>query len=93
MHSARDLIKRFSRTLKGSLQRYTSITCKGNGGRNSKGVITAYHRGGGSKTRYKFLASLSYGAFEIPGIVVALSSDQNRNALTALVYYANGVVA
>lgn len=93
MYSANTVINKFNRTLKSSLQRYTSIAYKYNGGRNSKGGITAYHRGGGSKTRYNLLASLESYLFEIPGVVVGFSTESNRNSLIALVSYANGVIA
>ncbi len=81
-----------------------SIGKKGTGGRNNMGRITAYHRGGGNKRRYRFIDNLNTNipthinktgysgkTIEITGIVKSIERDPNRTALIALVYWSNTV--
>jgi large subunit ribosomal protein L2 len=60
-------------------------------GRSASGRITVYHRGGGHRRKYR-IVDLTYKLFDVPGIVVAIEKDPNRNCFIALVAYANGLL-
>ena len=59
------------------------------GGRNSKGRVTARHRGGGAKRRYRQIdfKRLKDG---VPARVVSVEYDPNRSCYIALLHYADG---
>jgi large subunit ribosomal protein L2 len=59
------------------------------GGRNANGRITARHRGGGAKRRYRKIdfKRLKDG---IPAKVATIEYDPNRSCYIALVHYADG---
>lgn len=58
-------------------------------GRNNRGVITIRHRGGGHKRRYR-LIDFNRNKYDIPGTVVSIEYDPNRNARIALISYDDG---
>ena len=58
-------------------------------GRNSRGVITIRHRGGGHKQRYR-IVDFSREKYNIQAIVKTIEYDPNRNARIALVIYNDG---
>lgn len=58
-------------------------------GRNSQGTITARNRGGGSRRQYRMI-DFKRRKEGVPGRVVAIEYDPNRNARIALIYYADG---
>ena len=58
-------------------------------GRNNRGIITSRHRGGGHKRLYR-LIDFKRSKLGVPGKVVAVEYDPNRNARLALVYYQDG---
>ncbi len=62
---------------------------KKSGGRNVYGRITVRHRGGGAARKYRII---DFGRAErdVPGKVVAIEYDPNRNVNIALITYANG---
>nr|YP_001876618.1 ribosomal protein L2 [Welwitschia mirabilis]ABY26831.1 ribosomal protein L2 [Welwitschia mirabilis]AMA21082.1 ribosomal protein L2 [Welwitschia mirabilis] len=60
--------------------------CKG---RNNKGIITVKHRGGGHKRRYRQI-DFKRKEKDIPGKIVSIEYDPNRNACISLVHYRNG---
>ena len=60
-----------------------------NGGRNNYGRITARHRGGGHKRRYRII-DWKRNKTGIPGKVVAIEYDPNRSANLALISYVDG---
>ena len=62
---------------------------KKTGGRNNKGRITVWHRGGGAK-RLLRLVDFGQRHFDMPGKVIAIEYDPNRNAHLALLEYENG---
>ncbi|MBL8673272.1 MAG: 50S ribosomal protein L2 [Rhodospirillales bacterium] len=62
------------------------------GGRNNHGRITAPHRGGGSKQRYR-IVDFRRRKFDVPATVERLEYDPNRTAFIALVKYADGELA
>ena len=62
---------------------------KKTGGRNAQGRMTVRHRGGGAKRRYR-LIDFKRNKLGIPGKVVSIEYDPNRNARIALIHYADG---
>ncbi len=62
---------------------------KKKGGRNNQGVITARHRGGGHKQRYR-LIDFKRDKDGIPAKVDSIQYDPNRSARIALLVYADG---
>lgn len=59
------------------------------GGRNNRGKVTAYHRGGGHKRLYRKV-DFKRRKFGVPGRVERLEYDPNRTAFIALVRYEDG---
>ena len=62
------------------------------GGRNNLGRVTARHRGGGHKRRYRIIdfKRLKTG---VPAVVERLEFDPNRTAFIALIRYEDGELA
>lgn len=58
-------------------------------GRNSRGVITVRHRGGGAKRRLR-LIDFKRDKIGVPGKVATIEYDPNRSARIALIHYADG---
>nr|YP_009106437.1 ribosomal protein L2 [Geminella minor]AIT95274.1 ribosomal protein L2 [Geminella minor] len=58
-------------------------------GRNNRGIITSRHRGGGHKRLYRQI-DYQRNKIGIPGKVVAIEYDPNRNARIVLVHYKDG---
>jgi large subunit ribosomal protein L2 len=59
------------------------------GGRNSKGRVTARHRGGGAKRKYRQI-DFKRTKDGVPGRVASIEYDPNRSASIALLNYADG---
>ena len=59
------------------------------GGRNNRGEITIWFRGGGHKRRYREI-DFRRDKHGIPGKVATIEYDPNRSARIALVHYADG---
>ncbi len=59
------------------------------GGRNNKGRITVWSRGGGHKRRYR-LIDFKRRKFDVPAKVERLEYDPNRSAFIALIRYQDG---
>src|SRR5262245_33022550 len=59
------------------------------GGRNNRGKITSYHRGGGHKKRYREIDFRAQHA-DVPAKVAAIEYAPNRTARIALLHYADG---
>jgi large subunit ribosomal protein L2 len=57
---------------------------KNSSGRNSSGRITAFHRGGGHKRKYRLIDFFRYKAST--GIVCSVEYDPNRNSFISAVY-------
>ena len=64
-------------------------TLSKNGGRNNQGRITVRHHGGGAKRKYRII-DFKRNKFDVPGTVVSIEYDPNRNANIALVNYIDG---
>jgi large subunit ribosomal protein L2 len=62
---------------------------KRSGGRNNKGRITIWFRGGGHKRRYR-IVDFKRDKREIPARVAAIEYDPNRSARLALLHYVDG---
>lgn len=60
-----------------------------NGGRNSFGRITVRHQGGGVPRKYR-LIDFKRQVRDVPGKVVSVEYDPNRNVRIALIVYKNG---
>jgi large subunit ribosomal protein L2 len=58
-------------------------------GRNSRGVVTVRHRGGGSKRKLR-LIDFKRDKIAVPGKVASIEYDPNRSARIALIHYADG---
>jgi large subunit ribosomal protein L2 len=65
------------------------VPLKKKAGRNSRGVITVRHRGGGSKRKLR-LIDFKRDKITIPGKVASIEYDPNRSARIALIHYADG---
>ena len=59
------------------------------GGRNNRGELTSWWRGGGHKRNYRVI-DFKRDKFDIPGKVATVEYDPNRTARIALVTYADG---
>jgi len=59
------------------------------GGRNANGRITARHRGGGHKRRYRVI-DFKRNKDGVPARVAAIERDPNRNCRIALLHYLDG---
>jgi large subunit ribosomal protein L2 len=59
------------------------------GGRNNRGQLTSWWRGGGHKRSYRII-DFKRDKFDIPGRVSTVEYDPNRSARIALVTYADG---
>ncbi len=59
------------------------------GGRNNRGRITAYHRGGGHKRTYRMI-DFKRVKFDAVGTIERIEYDPNRTAFIALVTYEDG---
>ena len=58
-------------------------------GRNSSGVITVRHHGGGAKQKYRII-DFKRSKLEIPATVKTIEHDPNRTCNIALIVYADG---
>ena len=58
-------------------------------GRNSRGIITAGHRGGGHKRLYRKI-NFRRNKKDISGRIVTIEYDPNRNAYICLIHYGDG---
>jgi large subunit ribosomal protein L2 len=64
-------------------------TLERSGGRNNRGELTSWWRGGGHKRNYRII-DFRRNKFNIPGKVSTVEYDPNRTARIALVTYADG---
>ena len=62
------------------------------GGRNNRGRITSFHRGGGHKRTYRII-DFKRVKFDVVGTIERLEYDPNRTAWIALVKYEDGELA
>jgi large subunit ribosomal protein L2 len=62
---------------------------KKSGGRNNKGRVTSYCRGGGHKRYYRII-DFKRDKIGVPARVAAIEYDPNRSSRIALLFYADG---
>jgi large subunit ribosomal protein L2 len=79
----------FEAITKGEPEKSLLGPAKKQAGRNNAGRITARHRGGGHKRKYRTI-DFRRDKLEIPGQVASIEYDPNRSAHIALVTYADG---
>ena len=79
----------FSEITKTTPERALLGTLTKSGGRNNAGRITARHRGGGHKRRYRHV-DFKRSKVGVPAKVVAIEYDPNRSARLALLHYVDG---
>ena len=65
------------------------VSLQKTGGRNAYGRITARHKGGGHKRKYRII-DWQRNKTEVPATVTAIEYDPNRSANIALLTYADG---
>ena len=65
------------------------VPLKKKAGRNSRGVITVRHRGGGAKRKLRII-DFKRDKIGIPGKVASIEYDPNRSARIALIHYVDG---
>ena len=65
------------------------VPYKRKAGRNSRGVITVRHRGGGAKRRLRII-DFKRDKLGVPGKVATIEYDPNRSARIALIHYVDG---
>lgn len=64
---------------------------KRNSGRNNRGKITVYHKGGGNKKKYRII-DLNKFIWNIKGIIKKIEYDPNRTSIITLISYSNGII-
>src|SRR5215471_1058091 len=79
----------FSELTKKEPERKLTEPLRRSGGRNSKGRITVWFRGGGHKRRYR-VVDFRRDKRNVPAKVAAFEYDPNRSARLALLHYADG---
>ncbi len=65
------------------------LPIKRKAGRNSRGVVTTRHRGGGAKRRLRII-DFKRDKIGVPGKVAAIEYDPNRSSRIALIHYGDG---
>ncbi len=65
------------------------VSKKNNAGRNSQGIITMRHQGGGHKRHYRMM-DFKRDKFGVEGVVHSIEYDPNRTAFIALIVYKDG---
>ena len=79
----------FSDITKKTPEKSLTRPLKKSGGRNSRGVITVHHRGGGAKRKYR-MVDFKRQRYDAPAEVMAIEYDPNRSARIALIQYKDG---
>jgi large subunit ribosomal protein L2 len=79
----------FSEITRQEPEKSLTVSKPSTGGRNVHGRLTARHRGGGHKQKYR-LVDFRRDKDGIPAKVAAIEYDPNRNARIALLHYVDG---
>ena len=79
----------FEEITKNEPEKSLTSALKKSGGRNNAGRVTARHRGGGHKRRYRII-DFKREKFGIPAKVFSIEYDPNRSARIALLHYVDG---
>lgn len=83
------VISTFEEVTKTEPEKSLVVSLKKTGGRNSRGVITTRHIGGGAKRKYRII-DFKRDKDGIPGKVASIEYDPNRTSYIALINYADG---
>ena len=81
-----------SHLYKGKPEKGLTVGLRATGGRNNRGKVTAYHKGGGHKRAYR-LVDFKRQKFDMPAKVERLEYDPNRSAFIALLRYSDGTLS
>jgi len=79
----------FSELTRKEPERALTQPLRRSGGRNNKGRITIWFRGGGHKRRYRVI-DFRRDKRDVPAKVAAIEYDPNRSARIALLHYGDG---
>lgn len=79
----------FEEITKSEPEKSLLVSLKKSGGRNNLGRVTARHRGGGHKRKYRII-DFKRNKFGISAKVIAIEYDPNRSSRIALLHYADG---
>lgn len=79
----------FEEVTKSKPEKSLTTPLKKSAGRNNKGRITAFHRGGGHKRKYRII-DFKRDKTGVPAKVFSIEYDPNRSARIALLHYADG---
>jgi large subunit ribosomal protein L2 len=79
----------FSEVTRGRPEKSLTRAKPKTGGRNAQGRMTARHRGGGHKQKYR-VVDFRRNKDGVPAKVAAIEYDPNRNARIALLHYLDG---
>ncbi len=79
-----------STVTKSKPEKRLTVSLKRHAGRNSQGIITIFHRGGGHKKKYRLIDFKQTDKLNMSAVVKAIEYDPNRNSYIALVYYRDG---
>jgi len=80
---------KFDEITKTEPERSLVLPLKKKAGRNSRGVITTRHRGGGAKRKLRVI-DFKRDKLGVPGKIAAIEYDPCRSARIALIHYADG---
>ena len=79
----------FNEVTKSKPEKSLTTPLKKSAGRNNKGRITSFHRGGGHKRKYRII-DFKRDKTGVPAKVFSIEYDPNRSARIALLHYADG---
>jgi len=79
----------FSDITKDYPEKKLTVGLRKKGGRNNTGMIMVRHHGGGHKRKYRII-DFKRDKIGVPGKVVSIEYDPNRNARIALISYKDG---
>src|SRR5690554_2418217 len=79
----------FEEITKKEPEKSLTVSLTSTGGRNAEGRITARHRGGGHKRKYRII-DFKRNKDGVPAKVASIEYDPNRNARIALLHYLDG---
>ena len=83
------MISSFEEITRSTPEKSLLAPLKKTGGRNNRGRVTANHRGGGHKRRYRIIDFIRERE-GVPAEVKTIEYDPNRSARIALVQYSDG---
>ena len=82
-------VSTFEEITKKTPEKSLTVSLKSTGGRNNNGRITARHRGGAVKRKYRII-DFKRNKDGVPGKVASIEYDPNRTANIALIHYLDG---